>query len=226
MLDTHVGWHSRWIYKGMCCFSNAYIPYAQPNSRIICTFKSNFNNVPLIQDKEILYFNKYFLIKLPNKMYQFTQVLKNCIVYFIASELNFTASHITSCLQLFLERLSEIMCMRQSWKVNMGYDQYTVADTNRSCLIYFRCFPLARTNIHPWSLVPFFQISLKNSELKTTHNTFCALFLTTFLKIAVYEVNHARLLPCFFLRRRRADLLAKITVVWAENSASGVADLI
>ena len=153
MLDTHVGWHSRWIYKGMCCFSNAYIPYAQPNSRIICTFKSNFNNVPLIQDKEILYFNKYFLIKLPYKMYQFTQVLKNCIVYFIASELNFTASHITSCLQLFLERLSEIMCMRQSWKVNMGYDQYTVADTNRSCLIYFRCFPLARTNIHPWSRV-------------------------------------------------------------------------
>ena len=148
----------------MCCFSNAYIPYAQPNSRIISTFKSIFNNVPLIQDKEILYFYKYFLIKLPYKMYQFTQVLKNSIVYFIPSELNFTASHITSCLRLFLERLSELMCTRQSRKVSMGYDQYTVADTDRSCLMYFRCFPLTLADIRPWSLVPFFQISLKNSE--------------------------------------------------------------
>ena len=40
----------------------AYIPYAQPNSRIISTFKSNFNNVPLIQDKEILYFYRYFFL--------------------------------------------------------------------------------------------------------------------------------------------------------------------
>ena len=88
-----------------------YIPYAQPNSTIISTFKSNFNNVPLIQDKEILYFYKYFL---PSKMYQFTQVLKNSIVYFIASELNFTTSHITLCLWLFLERLSEIMCTRKN----------------------------------------------------------------------------------------------------------------
>ena len=99
------------------------------------------------------------MIKLPSKMYRFTQVLKNSIVYFIASELNFTTSHITSCLLLFLERLSEIMCTQQSQKVNMGYDQYTVADTDRSCLIYFRCFPLALANIRPWSLVPFFQKS-------------------------------------------------------------------
>ena len=47
-------------------------------------------------------------------MYQFTQVLKNSIVYFIASELNFTTSHITLCLWLFLERLSEIMCTRKN----------------------------------------------------------------------------------------------------------------
>ena len=39
-----------------------------------------------------------------------------------------------------------------------------------SKLLY--CFPLARANIRPRPLVPFFQISLKNSELKTTHNTF------------------------------------------------------
>ena len=63
---------------------------AQPNSRIISTFKSNFDNVPLIQDKEILSFYKYFLIKLPSKIYQFTEFLKNSMVYFIASELNFT----------------------------------------------------------------------------------------------------------------------------------------
>ena len=53
----------------------------------------------------------------------------------------------------------------------MGYDQYTVPDDS-SCRTYFCCFPLALANICPWSLVLFFQISLKNSELKTTHNTY------------------------------------------------------
>ena len=33
------------------------------------------------------------------------------------------------CMQLFRERLSENMCMRQSREGNMGYDQYTVPDT-------------------------------------------------------------------------------------------------
>ena len=41
-----------------------------------------------------------------------------------------------------------------------------------SCQHIFFCFPSARANIRPWPLVPFFQISLKNSKLKTTHNTF------------------------------------------------------
>ena len=41
-----------------------------------------------------------------------------------------------------------------------------------SCQTYFCCFPLALANIYPWPLVLFFQISLKNSELKTTHNTY------------------------------------------------------
>ena len=37
-----------------------------------------------------------------------------------------------------------------------------------SCRTYFCCLPLAFTNIHvyPWPLVLFFQISLKNNELK------------------------------------------------------------
>ena len=55
-------------------------------------------------------------------------------------------------------------------KSNMGYDQYTVPDC--SCQTYFCCFPLLVANICPWPLEPFFQISLKNSELKATHNTF------------------------------------------------------
>ena len=55
-------------------------------------------------------------------------------------------------------------------KGNMGYDQYTVPD-DCSCRIYFCSYPLALANICPWVLVPFFQISLKNSGLKTTHNT-------------------------------------------------------
>ena len=46
-------------------------------------------------------------------------------------------------------------------KGNMGYDQYTVPN-DCSCRTYFCCFPLALANICPWSLVPFFQISLEN----------------------------------------------------------------
>ena len=57
-----------------------------------------------------------------------------------------------------------------------------------SCRTYFCCFPLALANIRPWPLVPFFQISLKNSELKTTVWLSRALFPTTFLEIAVFSV--------------------------------------
>ena len=87
-------------------------------------------------------------------------------------------------------------------KVKMGYDKYTVPDTY-SCGTYFYCFPLALANIRPWPLVPFFQTSLKNSELKTTHDTFrdCRVhfFWTTFLEIAVWLAPGAgkrrRILP-------------------------------
>ena len=50
-------------------------------------------------------------------------------------------------------------------------ERYYVPD-DCSCRTYFCCFPLALANIRPWPLVPLFQISLKNSGLKTTHNAF------------------------------------------------------
>ena len=53
---------------------------------------------------------------------------------------------------------------------DIGYDQYTVTETVAVNSMYF-CFPLAFANILLWPFVPFFQISLKNSELKTTDNT-------------------------------------------------------
>ena len=56
-------------------------------------------------------------------------------------------------------------------KGNMGYDQYTCS-WHCSCRTYLCCFPLALANIRPWPLLPFFEVSLKNSELKNTHNTF------------------------------------------------------
>ena len=53
----------------------------------------------------------------------------------------------------------------------MGYAQYTVPDTVavEPTLCYF---PLALANMCPWPLLPFYLICLKNSELKTTQNTF------------------------------------------------------
>ena len=52
-------------------------------------------------------------------------------------------------------------------KGNMAYDQHTVPDVlSLSNLLLL--LPLAFTNIHvhPWPPVPFFQVSLKNNELK------------------------------------------------------------
>ena len=51
-------------------------------------------------------------------------------------------------------------------KGNMWYDQYTFPDS----IAVEPTF--VALNIRPLPLVPIFQISLKNSELKTTHNTF------------------------------------------------------
>ena len=55
-------------------------------------------------------------------------------------------------------------------KGSMEYDQFTVPDTVAVEPTFLLSSALA--NICPWPLVPFPQISLKNSELKTTHNTF------------------------------------------------------
>ena len=92
----------------------------------------------------------------------------NCLLEHFETAYVFKASafHI----QLFGERLSEKRVHATVPNGNMGYDQYTVPD-DCSCRTYFCCFPLALTNIYPWPLVLFFQISLKNSELKTTHNS-------------------------------------------------------
>ena len=76
-------------------------------------------------------------------------------------------------------------------KGNMGYNQYTVPEHCSCRWIYFCCFLLAPSNIRQWPLESFFQTSLKNSEFKTTHNTFrdCRLrfFRQPFFKIAVCE---------------------------------------
>ena len=56
-------------------------------------------------------------------------------------------------------------------KGNMGYGEYVVPN-DCSCRTCFCCFSVALADMCPWPLLPFFQISLKNSELETTHNTF------------------------------------------------------
>jgi len=85
-------------------------------------------------------------------------------------------------------------------KGNTGYDQYTVPD-DCSCRTYFRCLLLAPANIRPWPLVSFFQTSLKNSEFKTTHNTFrdCRVhfFRQPFSKLLyIYRANVCVSRPC------------------------------
>ena len=59
------------------------------------------------------------------------------------------------------------MCTRQSRKAI-----WDMIITRFLTLQLWICCPLALADIRPWPLVPFFQISLKNSELKTTYNTF------------------------------------------------------
>ena len=74
------------------------------------------------------------------------------------------------CLQLFLERLSE-KCARDNPERQYGICSIHCS-WHCSCRTYFCCFPLALADICTLPLLPFFQISLKNSELKTTHTTF------------------------------------------------------
>ena len=62
------------------------------------------------------------------------------------------------------------MCTRQSRKAI--WDMFNTLFWHCSCRTCFCCFPLALAGICTLPLLPFFQISLKNSELKTTHSTF------------------------------------------------------
>ena len=73
-------------------------------------------------------------------------------------------------IQLLRERLLEKMYTRQSQKVI--WDMINSLFLTLQLSTYFCYFPLALENIHSWPLVPFSQISLKNGELKTAHNTF------------------------------------------------------
>ena len=71
----------------------------------------------------------------------------------------------------------------------MGYDRYTVPDTV-AVEPTFVTFPLAFVNIRLWPLVPFFQISLKNTVNSKPPHTFpdCRMHFfrqLTFLEIAV-----------------------------------------
>ena len=76
-------------------------------------------------------------------------------------------------------------------KGNMGYDQYTVPD-DCSCRTYFCCFPLALANTVPWPSVPilsnFFEKKRTQNHPQCLSGLSRALFQTTFLEIAVYEV--------------------------------------
>ena len=62
------------------------------------------------------------------------------------------------------------MWRRQSRKIMC--DTINHCSLHCSCRTYFCYFPFALANICPWPLVPFSQISLKNSELKTGQNSF------------------------------------------------------
>ena len=62
-----------------------------------------------------------------------------------------------SIIQLFRERLSEKLCMRQSR--NRWYGIWSIHRSwHCGCRIYFCCFPLTVTNIRAWPVVPLFQI--------------------------------------------------------------------
>ena len=96
-----------------------------------------------------------------------------------------------NCIQLFRDRCRK-NCARDNrerqygiWSIHCSW--------HCSCRSYFSSVPLALANIRPWPLVPFLQISLKNSKLRTGHNTFrdCRLhcFQQPFLEIAVANIR-------------------------------------
>ena len=98
-----------------------------------------------------------------------TIFLNNSLSFCKRLTIKFTPHKCPWRIQLLRERLSAKMCTRRSRKVMR--DMINTLFQTVAVKIFFCCFPLARANTRPWPLVPFFQISLKNSELKTTYNT-------------------------------------------------------
>ena len=76
-------------------------------------------------------------------------------------------------------------------KGNMGYDRYTVPDDCR-CRLYFCCFLLALANTFSWPFVPipsnFCEEQGAQNHPQCLSGLSRALFPTTFLKIAVYQM--------------------------------------
>ena len=68
------------------------------------------------------------------------------------------------------ERLSEKICTRQSRKVTWDMINTLFLTLQLSNLYLLLCFKTGKLRL--WPTVSFFQISLKNSELKTTQNAF------------------------------------------------------
>ena len=95
----------------------------------------------------------------------------------------------TNSIQLFGERFVGKNVKATIPKGNIGNDQYTVPN-DCSSRTYCSCFPLTLANICPWPPVTFFQISLKNSALKTTHNTFRECRLHFFDKLSRNSCLH------------------------------------
>ena len=83
-------------------------------------------------------------------------------------------------LELFWERLSEKLCMRQSRRV--------IWDMINTLFLYFCCFPLVLTNLRLWSRVilsNFIEELVIQYYPQYLSALSRALFLTTFLEIAV-----------------------------------------
>ena len=109
-------------------------------------------------------------------------------VQFLGQEIIGPDAYKPICIQLFRERLLEKMCTRQSRKVIMGYDWYTIPD-DCSCRTYFCCFPLALANTFSWPFVPillnFFKEQWTQNHPQCLSGLLRALIPTTFLQIAV-----------------------------------------
>ena len=75
-------------------------------------------------------------------------------------------------LLVYFKRGCRKKCACDNPKGNMGYYQHTVPETIAVEPTFVAFLSHSQTYVHGWPLMPFFQISLKNRELKTIYNTF------------------------------------------------------